>query len=214
MFSDELSVFHRAPVPRPLSFIRLLFLFFCSGLSSCHPSIFLSSLSSGNRDYLGASRHSISPGGKVTHSALQLAPDSCRLKLEVPSILTATLTDSEPLSATQPKALCATSYSSRMSSRADGATATLGLEKETVRPCPSCLSLNSFKYISITLPAIYPKADSLFAPVLLLISSNVSLCGPLRFNILKKPGSRLNGGMIDFQCSKGEKLWFHSAMLF
>lgn len=85
---------------------------FCPGLSSCLPSIFLSSLSCGDRDYLGASRHSISPGGKVTHSALQLAPDSCRLKLEVPTILTATLLDSEPLSATQPKAPCATSNSS------------------------------------------------------------------------------------------------------
>lgn len=98
------------PLPRHLSFIRRPFSF-CSGLSSCLPSIFLSSLSSGDQDYLGSSRHTISPGGKVTHSALQLAPDSCRLKLEVPSILTAALLDSEPLSATQPKAFCGTSNS-------------------------------------------------------------------------------------------------------
>lgn len=107
--SDELSVFQRTS-SEPLIFHPFPLSLSAQACLSCLPSIFLSSLSSGDRDYLGASRHSISPGGKVTHSALQLASDSCRLKLEV--FGSENRGDSEPLSATQPKALCAASHSS------------------------------------------------------------------------------------------------------
>lgn len=141
--SDELPFFQLSTSSPVIFHPSPLLSFFCPGLSSCLPSIFLSSLSSGDRDYLGTSRHSISPGGEVTHSALQLAPGSCRFTFEVPSILTATLLDSELLPGTPPKAVSAQPVTPPNVLRSRRSNGCVCVDKEPTRTCPSCLSLNS-----------------------------------------------------------------------
>lgn len=135
----------------------------------------------------------------MTHSALQLAPDSGRFKFEVPSILTAILLDSKPA----PSVL-----------RSRQSNGCICIEKRA-GPFVSDLFISQFmKYVSFACQRFYRKSNSVCAPVLPVMSKNFSFCGPLRLYILKKPGCRLESRMTDDQHSKkDEKLGFHSAVL-
>lgn len=159
-----------------------------SGLSFRPPPSFWS-LSTGNRDYLGSSRHSVSPGGKVTHSALQLAPDPCRLKPEVPAILTASFLTVSCYRLPYQK-LCALPVTPLEQPL-------LWSTRETISPWRRCLSLTPLKYVFLARQKIDPSVDSLSAPVLLVISSNDSLYGSLGLYILNKPASCLSSRIIE-----------------
>lgn len=195
--ADELPFFQlstSSPVIFHPSPLLLSFFFFCSGLSSCLPSIFLSSLSSGDGDYLGASRHSISPGGKVTHSALQLALGSCRFKFEVPSILTATLLDSELLPGTPPKAVSAQTVTPPNVLRSRRSNGCVCVDKRA-DPYASELFLSQFmKYLCTACQRFYRKTNSVCAPVLPVMSKNVSLCETIYSQRARLPFGKQNDG--------------------